>query len=66
MHYYFQYLATEIAHERMAEARNWRLATEARRGEARPGVVERLRVLFASRRAQPTPTPTFSRDSEAA
>ena len=64
MHFYFQYIATEIARERLLEARTWRLATEARRGETRPGLVERVLARLGGR-AQParTATPTFSPDS---
>jgi hypothetical protein len=63
MHYYFQDLAADIAHERIREARNWRLATDRRQAvaEARPGLVGRLRAALAGR-SQPTSAPTFSPD----
>ena len=68
MHDYFQSLAADIARERHLEADNWRLVAEARRGEVRPGFIDRLLVhrllgSLAGPRRQPTPTPTFSSDT---
>jgi hypothetical protein len=55
--------ATDIANERIREAARWRLATEARRGEARSGVLNRIRNRLAGAVRQPLTTATLSPDT---
>ena len=63
MHHIYSTIALDIARDRTREAARWRLVDEARRRRPSPGVIDRLRILFARRGSQPPLGATFTPDA---